>query len=113
MNHLTKVIIVGFLSSSLFFLAYNSGYAGDEVKGKEVYERLCEICHGTEGHPQVSTVPNFSKGETLNKGEEELIKSTKKGHKSDGSAPPMPSLKGHFSDDELEDAISYIFSLKK
>ncbi len=97
----------------MIFLAYNSVFSGDEVKGTEVYERLCEICHGTEGHPQVANVPDFSKGETLDKAKEELIKSIKKGHKSDGSAPPMPSLKGHFSDDELEDAISYIFSLKK
>ena len=113
MNHLTKVIIIGFLSSSLFVLAYNSGYAGDVVKGKEIYERLCEVCHGSEGHPQSSLLPDFSKGERLEKDKTELINSIKKGHEQKDLTPPMPSFKENFSDEDIEDVVSYIMTLKK
>ncbi len=112
MKHITKVIIIGLISSFLFFLAYNSGYAGDVDKGKKVYENYCITCHGPEGSPQTEEVPDFSKGERLDKDKAELIALIKKGHKQ--KTPPMPSLDDlYYSDTELENVLSYIFSLRK
>ena len=111
MNHLSKVIVISFIFSLLFFITSDLGYAGDVDKGKEVYKKLCILCHGPGGHSRHFGVPDFSKGERLEKNRIELIDAIKKGFKHKGLDSPLPYMGGNLSDAELEDTIYYINSL--
>jgi mono/diheme cytochrome c family protein len=111
MNHLSKVIAISFIFFLSFIVTSGSGYAGDVEKGKEVYQQLCMLCHGVGGHPKYPRVPDFSKGERLEKNRIELINAIKKGFKHKGLGSPSPSMEGNLSDAELEDTIYYINSL--
>ena len=97
-----------------FLIAMNStGYTGDLIKGKVVYDEVCISCHGAEGSPFLQGVPDFSKGERLDKNMKELIISMKEGHPPKHGAPPMTAMKFMLTNAEIENVLTYIQTLKK
>ena len=92
---------------------------GDAKAGKAIFTGAgnCFVCHGITGKPAIPGVPNFSKGERLEKDNATLMKSIKIGvakPKSPG-APPMPPYGGgaKLTDSQILDIIAFIRSLKK
>jgi mono/diheme cytochrome c family protein len=111
--YIARVILLSVLIFSLFFLVADAGYAGDVANGKVLYESKCVICHGVGGTPVMPGIPVFSKGESLDKDKAELKKSILEGAIPEGGmAPPMPPMQGQLNDSEIDDLLTYIFSLK-
>ncbi len=108
-----KLFLTVFFTFYFLFVTDRSGFAGDIIKGKIVYEANCKICHSSEGHPFLTGVPSFSKGERSDKEKRELIRSIKEGHPPKHGAPPMPSMIFSLSDTEIDDVLTYIEILKK
>ncbi len=111
--YIIKIFLAVFITFYFLFLTDSTGFAGDILKGKIIYEANCKICHGSEGHPFLTGVPSFSKGEGLDKEKVELIRSIKGGHPAKHGAPPMPSMVFRLSDTEIDNVLTYIQVLKK
>lgn len=117
-----KQILVAFscMAVSIFLLSMNvvpSTFDGDAKAGKIIFvgSGNCFVCHGATGKPIIPGVPNFSKGERLEKDNATLKNSIKNGvakPKSPG-APPMPAYGGgaKLTDSQLDDLIAFIRSL--
>lgn len=89
---------------TLLLLVVSTGFvqAGNPIKGRSLYENRCSGCHGMEGLPQVSEVPNFKMGQGLMKSDQELLAFVKKGR------GVMPGFKGILTDDEIRDIIAHV-----
>lgn len=86
---------------------YNSAYAGENdkevnvLRGREIFHERCAICHGADGIPLLQGVPEFAKGERLDKPDEELLNSIQHGK---GIMPPWGEV---LADKERKDALRY------
>ncbi len=110
---LMKMVFVIFFVFNFLITMNSVGYAGDLIKGKVVYDDTCIVCHGAEGTPFLPGVPDFSKGESLDKDKAELVKSIINGHPPKHGAPPMTAMKFKLTNAEVENALTYIQTLKK
>ena len=97
---------------TVFMFSVNS-YAGDAAAGKAVFDANCAACHGAGGEAMIPGVPNFAKGERLDKDDAALTNSIKTGIMApkNPAAPPMPPL--GLSDGDIANVIAYIRTLKK
>jgi mono/diheme cytochrome c family protein len=104
------VLTVAFVTVLTFPIGYA---AGDKAAGKTVYDTNCGACHGVDGNTMIPGVPNFMKGETLDKSDADLTKSLKEGimKPQNPAAPPMPPV--GLSDGDIGNVLAYIRSLKK
>src|SRR3972149_3250453 len=88
------------------FLAYGPGYAGEEadkiMDGKAIYHERCAACHGLDGVSLLPDVPEFAKGERLDKTDEELLQSLRHGKGM------MPAWGDILSDQDRERVLSYL-----
>ncbi len=82
-----------------------AGNAGDVFKGQELYQVKCVLCHGEKGEGNLINMPNFSRGESIMKPEDELVKVIKNGKGT------MPGFVGQLKDQQIYDVIAYIRSL--
>jgi mono/diheme cytochrome c family protein len=105
---------------SLFLLVSTESFAegGDPKAGKDVYETNCALCHGIDGMSPVAEaanmpVPNFAKGDRLDKPFEVLFASVCEGLFPDPPTPPMPPWCKILSHEEIRNAIAYAKTLKK
>ena len=76
--------------------------AGDPMKGRSLYENRCSGCHGLDGLPQVTEVPNFKMGQGLMKSDQEILAFVQKGK------GVMPGFKGILTEAEIRDIIAHI-----
>lgn len=94
--------------ASLFslFLAYGPGYAGGEAEkamdGKAIFHERCAACHGLDGVPLLPDVPEFAKGERLDKTDKELLQSLMQGKGM------MPAWGEVLSEQDSERVLSYL-----
>ncbi|MFQ5900350.1 MAG: c-type cytochrome [Thermodesulfobacteriota bacterium] len=111
------VIIVGIVAFSL--LALNPSFAehGDVAKGEEIFNTICQSCHGPGGNPVLPGIPVFAKGERMDKPFAERFKSVCEGKNPAPPTPPMPPMcdsnGGPFTVDQIHDAMAFEETLKK
>jgi mono/diheme cytochrome c family protein len=90
--------------------------AGDPVKGKAIYERLCMACHGAQGKGEspagqmmTPRPADFSSPKIKSKPDSELLKSIQNGR----PPTPMPAFEGQLSEGQIHDVLAYVRSLGK
>ncbi|MFY4727680.1 c-type cytochrome [Nitrospira sp. BLG_2] len=86
-------------------------YPPDRARGKAVYDRHCQNCHGSNGRgdgPAAASlnVPptNFSRFRSFIKSDEELMRTIEHGI----VFSPMHSWRGRLTDGEMQDVVAYI-----
>ena len=86
-------------------------YPPDVVRGKTVYERHCQGCHGPEGYgdgpagESLTIRPaDFHRFRSLLKSDEELLRTIEHGV----VFSPMHSWRGQLTDEEMTDVVAYI-----
>ena len=86
-------------------------YPTDIRRGKAVYERQCQACHGVGGWgdgPDGKTLKvapaNFHRFSSFLKSDEELLRTIEHGV----VFSPMHSWRGQLTDGEMQDVVSYI-----
>jgi cytochrome c6 len=84
-----------------------SAHAGDVFKGRDVYTKQCQICHGRAGVATMAGAPDLSRGEGLLQPDPSLLGSIKAG------ANAMPAYTGILSDREILDVIAYMRTLMR
>jgi mono/diheme cytochrome c family protein len=83
-------------------------FAGDPAVGKMIWdEQPCKTCHGIEGTPIFPGVPNFIRGERMDKADGILLISIM------NVTPFMPPFKGIISNSDGLDLIAFIRSLQQ
>ena len=86
-------------------------YPADIARGKAVYERQCQSCHGVRGWgdgPDAKTLKvapaNFHRLTSFLKSVEELLRTIEHGV----VFSPMHSWRGQLTDGEMQDALAYV-----
>ncbi len=86
-------------------------YPADVTRGKAVYTRHCESCHGVGGHGDghdakvLRVAPaNFHLLRSFLKSDEELLRTIEHGV----VFSPMHSWRGQLTDGEMQDVVAYI-----
>ena len=89
---------------------------GDAVMGKAVYEQRCLACHGPQGKGDGPTgkvlVPpaaDFTSAASKKKTDAELLKTIENGKPSTA----MVAWKGLLSDQDIQNALAYVKTLRK
>lgn len=108
-----------FLSSN-FALLSQPAFAGVE-EGKKLFAQYCASCHGEKGkgdgpaaamlNPKPKDLSN--KANTIDKGDEFLLKVIKGGGAAAGLSPIMPSWGAAMTDAQIKDVIDFVKSLAK
>ncbi len=75
---------------------------------RDLYQASCAACHGFDGTPIMPGIPNFSRGERLEKSDQELLASVQNGQQSESGGVAMPPWKGTLSDEEMLGVLNYI-----
>lgn len=91
-------------------------YPPDMARGKAVYERHCQNCHGSTGRGDGSgavslKVPpaNFQRFQSFLKSDEELLRTIEHGV----VFSPMHAWRGQLTDGEMQDVVVYIRRLSE
>jgi mono/diheme cytochrome c family protein len=99
------------MSSSTTPSVSAQAYPPDRARGKAVYERHCQICHGPTGRGDgpgaaSSKIPpaNFQKFQSFLKSDEELLRTIEHGV----VFSPMHAWRGQLTDGEMQDVVAYI-----
>ena len=87
--------------------ALGADYARATASGEEIYQRHCETCHGSEGRPNLTGAPDFTRGEGLFKSDQELVNSLRFGVGS------MPGFEHQLDKKGFIDVIFHIRSLQR
>lgn len=74
--------------------------------GQPLYEKFCAGCHGFNGISAYVHSPSFALGETLEKGDAELVRSLLRGKGE------MPNWDDKFSRGELQDVLGFVRTLQ-
>lgn len=112
----TRPLLIGLLGGLILVgLAGRSvdaqEYPPDPARGKAVYERHCQSCHGVSGYgdgPDAASVrvppANFQRFRSFLKSDEELLRTIEHGV----VFSPMHSWRGQLTDGEMQDVVAYI-----
>ena len=86
-------------------------YPADSTRGKNVYQRHCQACHGAGGRgdgPDAKALKvapaNFHRFSSFLKSDEELLRTIEHGV----VFSPMHSWRGQLTDGEMQDVVTYI-----
>lgn len=92
-------------------LLHAQDYPADVTRGKAVYERNCQSCHGVGGWgdgPNATALKvaptNFHRFKSFLKSDEELLRTIEHGV----VFSPMHSWRGQLTDGEMQDVVAYI-----
>jgi len=90
---------------------YAQDYPPDPARGKAVYARHCQSCHGDSGHGDGSAAASlkvapadFHRVRSFLKSDEELLRTIEHGV----VFSPMHSWRGQLTDGEMQDVLAYI-----
>lgn len=94
-----------FYATSLFLVLFLATLMNQEVAtGEAIYLKKCARCHGADGAKGRSGAANLQ----LSKMEDEMISQIiQNGRK------PMPAYKSKLTEDEINDVVAYVKSLRK
>jgi mono/diheme cytochrome c family protein len=108
---MTAILSMGLIGLLFVPLLYAEEYPADITRGKGVYERHCQTCHGVGGwgdgpDAQALKVPpaNFHRFLSFLKSDEELLRTIEHGV----VFSPMHSWRGQLTDGEMQDVVAYI-----
>jgi mono/diheme cytochrome c family protein len=92
-------------------LLYAQEYPADSTRGKAVYERHCQTCHGVGGWgdgPDAKALKvapaSFHRFKSFLKSDEELLRTIEFGV----VFSPMHSWRGQLTDGEMQDVVAYV-----
>lgn len=95
-----------------------TGAAGPEepMSGKQIYDRHCARCHGTDGRPTKASpgardLTNRSYIDSLGDDKIRMVIMTGRPPTGPGQPMAMPSFGGQFSDPEIKVLVGYVRSL--
>ena len=80
--------------------------AADPLKGAKLYNQRCADCHGSNGQPTMSGVPDFSRNQALMQSDLDLIRTISVGKGM------MPAFQGLLSEQQILDVIAYLRTLQ-
>jgi mono/diheme cytochrome c family protein len=112
MSTITPIIIVaGLIGLGFHSFAHAQEYPSDTTRGKAVYERHCQKCHGVGGWgdgPDAQALKvapaNFHRFSSFLKSDEELLRTIEHGV----VFSPMHSWRGQLTDGEMQDVVAYV-----
>ena len=103
----TLLVLIGLVLSPL----YAQDYPPDIARGKAVYERHCQNCHGPSGRgdgpdaaPLKVLPADFQRFRSFLKSDEELLRTIEHGV----VFSPMHSWRGQLTDGEMQDVVAHI-----
>jgi mono/diheme cytochrome c family protein len=92
-------------------LVHAQDFPADSTRGKAVYQRHCQACHGVGGlgdgpdGQDLKVAPaNFHRFSSFLKSDEELLRTIEHGV----VFSPMHSWRGQLTDGEMQDVVSYV-----
>ncbi|WP_286757947.1 cytochrome c [Ralstonia sp. RL] len=99
-------LVLATIAVALLAAGFSSGvYAADHIKGRELYDRNCSVCHGPTGQSVMPGAPNLARGEGMLKPDFTLLASIRAGRNA------MPAYQGILSDRDIMDVIAYVRTL--
>jgi mono/diheme cytochrome c family protein len=108
---MTATLILEVIGLLFAPLLYAQEYPTDSTRGKAVYERQCQACHGVGGWgdgpdaKDLKVAPaNFHRFSSFLKSDEELLRTVEHGV----VFSPMHSWRGRLTDGEMQDVVVYI-----
>jgi mono/diheme cytochrome c family protein len=108
---MTVTLTLGLIGILFVPLLPAQDYPADTARGKEVYQRHCQSCHGVGGwgdgaDAKSLKVPpaNFHRSMSFLKSDEELLSTIEHGV----VFSPMHSWRGQLTDGEMQDVVGYI-----
>lgn len=111
LRRLAAIITLSLLPCLGVTVAEAQDYPPDLARGKAIYERHCQSCHGPGGYgdgpaAKTLTVPpaNFQRFRSFLKSDEELLRTIEHGV----VFSPMHSWRGELTDGEMQDVVAYI-----
>ncbi len=105
------IIVAGLIGLASYSILHAQEYPSDTTRGKAVYERHCQKCHGVGGWgdgPDAQALKvapaNFHRFSSFLKSDEELLRTIEHGV----VFSPMHSWRGQLTDGEMQDVVTYI-----
>ncbi len=105
------IVVAGFMGLAFYSLVHSQEFPADSTRGKAVYQRHCQACHGVEGlgdGPDAKALKvapaNFHRFSSFLKSDEELLRTIEHGV----VFSPMHSWRGQLTDGEMQDVLSYV-----
>jgi len=80
-------------------------HAADSIKGRQLYNANCAICHGPSGRSAMPGAPNFDRGEGMLKPDLILLSAIRTGRNA------MPAYQGILTDRDIMDVIAFVRTL--
>jgi len=111
---MTATLSLGFIGLLFAPLLEAQEYPVDSTRGKNVYERHCQACHGAGGWgdgPDAKALKvapaDFHRFSSVLKSDEELLRAIEHGV----VFSPMHAWRGQLTDGEMQDVVAYIRQL--
>lgn len=111
MSTLSVIVSMGLMSLVFAPCLYAQDYPADITRGKDVYQRHCQACHGVGGWgdgPDAKALKvapaNFHRMMSFLKSDEELLRTIEHGV----VFSPMHSWRGQLTDGEMQDVLAYV-----
>ncbi|MEO6307630.1 MAG: cytochrome c [Nitrospiraceae bacterium] len=105
------IVVAGLMGLAFHSFLHAQEYPSDTTRGKAVYERHCQACHGVGGWgdgPDAKALKvapaNFHRFKSFLKSDEELLRTIEHGV----AFSPMHSWRGQLTDGEMQDVVSYV-----
>ena len=105
------IVVTGLMGVAFYSSLHAQDYPSDTTRGKAVYERHCQACHGIGGlgdGPDAKALKvapaNFHRFSSFLKSDEELLRTIEHGV----VFSPMHSWRGQLTDGEMQDVLSYV-----
>ncbi len=105
------LVVAGLMGLASYSILHAQEYPSDTTRGKAVYERHCQKCHGVGGWgdgPDAQALKvapaNFHRFSSFLKSDEELLRTIEHGV----VFSPMHSWRGQLTDGEMQDVVAYV-----
>ena len=105
------IVAAGLMGLGFYSFLHAQEYTADITRGKDVYQRHCQACHGVGGWgdgPDAKALKvapaNFHRFSSFLKSDEELLRTIEHGV----VFSPMHSWRGQLTDWEMQDVVAYI-----
>ncbi len=102
-----KLIIIKLLILIPTLILATTAASSDLEKGRNIYQKNCQMCHGHDGKNTMATAANFKRGKGLFQSDSALLERIKKGDKA------CPGYLGILKEQQIFDVIAYIRTLYK
>ena len=110
-RNIITTLTMGFIGFLFAPLLHAQDYPADTTRGKALYQRHCQACHGVEGWgdgPDAQALKvapaNFHRVASFLKSDEELLRTIEFGV----VFSPMHAWQGQLTDGEMQDVVAYI-----